>query len=341
MFRFLRKTVLLSVVPLSAVIGLVSVEARAETFKMKIASVTTNDIIHEYMREFEKRIEAKTNGQIEATLYPGGQLGGLARQLEGVQLGTIEMYLLASVHLKGVDERYQSVDVPGLFTDIPHSNRTLQDPRFRDTYLGLAEKKGIKGISLFTYGITGYASDRAIRKLDDFKGLKIRSKATDIENALMQSVGATGIETPWMEILPSLQRGAIDAVRTDTALMAPMKFYLGGKYLTLTHEGLTPVIAIASMTFFNKLPPDLQKTLLDVGREIEPYMEKVSLEYNATAEKAWVENGGEIIRLSEAEQAEFMKRARSVGEKVFAQAKPDVKGVYDLFSKIATERLKK
>ncbi len=48
--------------------------ARAQDFTMKLAIVAINDPLHEYIKEYKNKIEAKTQGKIKAELYPAAQL---------------------------------------------------------------------------------------------------------------------------------------------------------------------------------------------------------------------------------------------------------------------------
>ena len=71
-----------------------------------------------------------------------------------------------------------------------------------------------------------------------------------------------------------------------------------------------------SKKFYDKLPPDLQKAVIDTGRELERYMEDVVIRYDRRAGNIWESKGGEVIRLSTAERDEFMRRTAPIGDKV-------------------------
>lgn len=55
---------------------------------MKFATLTINDVQHEYMKNFKAELETRTQNRIRVDLYPVGQLGGAPRQTEGLRLGT-------------------------------------------------------------------------------------------------------------------------------------------------------------------------------------------------------------------------------------------------------------
>ena len=50
--------------------------ARAQDFTMKFATLTINDIQHEFIKMYKAELEKTTNNRIKVDVYPAGQLGG-------------------------------------------------------------------------------------------------------------------------------------------------------------------------------------------------------------------------------------------------------------------------
>jgi TRAP-type C4-dicarboxylate transport system substrate-binding protein len=300
---------------------------------MKLGIVTQNDPIHVYIKEFKKRIEAKTEGRIKAEIYPGAQLGGTPRLIEGIQLGTIEMILLPPGFFKGVSRAFEATDAPGLFKNIDHAFVSLTDPEFRDKFLKIGENKGMVGVSLWVHGPTSYACSTPLRSLEDFKGKKFRVLATKVETELMKSVGATGVPMPFTEITPALQRKAIDGVRSNIMVLSGIKVFSVAENITLANDSMIAVVAMASKKFFDKLPSDLRQAVLEVGRDMESYMLKVAKEYNAKAEEAWNKNGT-IFHLSEADRKVLMEKGAKIAENVLGQSK-DTQQLFGILKNMA------
>ena len=91
--------------------------AQAQEFTMKFATLTINDIQHEYIKVYKDELEKATNGRIKVEIYPAGQLGGAPRQTEGLRLGTIEAAIGPSELFFGADPRFQVLAMAGLFKD--------------------------------------------------------------------------------------------------------------------------------------------------------------------------------------------------------------------------------
>ena len=329
-----RVSRVLAVASLATLIALPSQQAAAAEFIIKVAIFPTDEIHHEFGRIYEKRLEEVTDGRIDVQLFPGHQLGNVTEMVDGVQVGTIEISMLPPGFFKGVDPRFQVADVPGLFDDIAHISRALSCPDFREPFLRLAEDKGMIGVAIFDYGPTAYASIEPIRTLADFKGKKIRVLATDVERAVIDEFGGTGIPMDMGNVIPALQRGQLDGIRSTIVVLAALKFFDVAKYVTLVEDTHIPDMAMMSKSFYDKLPADLQNAVMDTGRELERYMEDVVIRYDRRAANLWREKGGEVIRLSTAERDEFMQRTAPISDKIMG-GDPELAPIYNLLKTCA------
>ena len=315
------------------IVGSQQTMAAAE-FVIKVAIFPTDEIHHEFGRKYEQRLEEVTGGRIDVQLFLGHQLGGVAEMVDGGQVGTIEISMLPPGFFKGVDPRYQVTDVPGLFDDIAHISRALSCPHFRDHFMRMTEDKGMIGVAVFDYGPTAYASLEPIRTLADFKGKKIRVLATDVERAVISEFGGTGIPMDMANVIPALQRGQLDGIRSTIVVLAALKFFDVTKYVTLVEDTHIPDMAMMSKKFFDSLPADLQKAVLDVGAELERYMEDVVIRYDRRAANLWRSKGGEVIRLSMADRDEFMKRTAPISDEIMG-GDPELAPMYNRLKECA------
>ena len=311
-----------------------------QPFTMKLGGIAVGDPSHEYLKLFKEKIEAKSGGRIKGETYPGAQLGGFPRMIEGVQLGTIELYMGPPGMQRGLDARVQVVEAPGLFDNMEHGQKTITDPRFRDKFAEINTPKGLKGITFYNYGPSAYASTSPLRKLDDFKGKKFRVLATKVEIEAMNRLGATGVPMDFSEVLPALQSKVLDGIRSNIVVMGAGKYFTITKYITDVQDSMIPIGGWVSTQWFNKLPADLQKMVLDTGREMEDIVYKICLDFDNRAAQLWRDNGAEVIKLSPADQAEFMRRFRSVADEVMGND-PAIKELYNLYKEVAESHRKK
>lgn len=307
---------------------------------MKLAGISINEPTYHYLVMFKQRIEERSGGRIKAEVYPSAQLGGFPRMIEGVQFGTIELYSGPPGMLRGVDPRVQVIDAPGMFDSIEHGHKTVTDPRFRTPYLGLATAKGLTGVSLYNYGPTSYATTSPIRKLEDFRGKKLRVLATKVELEAMNRLGASGIPLDLAEVLPALQNKVLDGVRSSIVVMGAGKYFTVAKYITNVKDTMIPIAGYASTQWLAKLPADLRQMVIDIGRELEDPAYRLALEYDERAVKLWRDNGAEVIELTTADQTEFMRRVRTVAEELYGND-PVLRELYTIYKEVAESHRKK
>jgi len=332
--RFGSWTMAAAVAVVGGVLALGVAPAAAQTYTLKIGNATLNDVQHEWQKRWGARVEKRAGGRIKVEIYPASQIGSIPRMIEGLQLGTLEAWIGPPEFIVGHDPRFQVLGAPGIFADMDHAYRVLADPKFRDTVLALGEAKGLKGASLIVYGPTSYATRKPVRKLDDFRGLKIRVFASPMQTVAVARLGATAAPMPLDEVFPALQRGAIDSNRTGITIFTTFKYYDILKTVTETHDAMVFSIAMVSKLWYDKLPPDLQKVLTEEGEAVQKELFDWTVDFNNKGRQTWTEKSGELIKLSPADQAEMIKRLSTVGDEVVA-SQPRVKEIYDLMVQTA------
>src|SRR5262249_60560370 len=86
----------------------------AKIFPINCGTATVNEPQHEYIKLYKEEIEKASGGRIKVEIYPQSQLGPIPRQIEGLQLGTIEGFIGPADFYVGVDKRYGVVNPPTL-----------------------------------------------------------------------------------------------------------------------------------------------------------------------------------------------------------------------------------
>ncbi len=121
-------------------------QAQADkVFVMKLSTATINDTQHEWLKRFGAMVEKDSGGRIKAEIYPASQLGSIPRQIEGVQFGSIQGWMGPPEFLVGVDERFEAMTAPGLFTDHDQVMRVMLDPETQKMVYGLGQAKWSRG----------------------------------------------------------------------------------------------------------------------------------------------------------------------------------------------------
>jgi TRAP-type transport system periplasmic protein len=294
-----------------------------KTFVMKLSTATINDTQHEWLRRFVAAVEKDSGGRIKGEIYPASQLGSIPRQIEGVQFGSIQAWIGPPEFLVGVDERYEALSAPGLFTSTDQNVRVISDPAVRDMILGLGANKGLVGIGIAPIGPSSIVTRKPFRHLAEFKGTKIRVLASPFQLEMIKRMDASPVAMTLADVLPSLQQGAIDAALATITVYTTMQYQDAAKYVVETDQPYLNSIIVMSRKWLDSMPVDLQKTVRDdaqsVSKDILPFVK----EFFAKQRQIWTEKGGELISLPGADQAMMMEKVSGIGYDL-SKSKPEL-----------------
>jgi TRAP-type C4-dicarboxylate transport system substrate-binding protein len=307
----------------------------AETYTMKIGLATINDSQHEWSKRFVAAVEKDSGGRIKGEIYPASQLGSIPREIEGVQFGSIQIYVGPPEFMSGVDPRYEVLSAPGLVDDVAHGVRVVENPKIQEMMLSLGANKGLHGVALLIAQPSSVIARDPIRDIADFKGKKLRVLASQMQEDALSALGATPVAMTLGDVLPAIQQHAIDGALAAITIYTTMKYEDAAKYVTES-RGLPFIFSLCIMSkkWYDSLPKDLQKIVDDDGANVAKMVDPWAADFYQSQHKAWTEGGGELISLPANEQASLKGTLAAVSAKV-AEGKPDIREDYDTFAAVA------
>jgi TRAP-type C4-dicarboxylate transport system substrate-binding protein len=313
--------------------------AQDKTFVMKITLPTLNDTVHQVAKNLAAAVEKDSGGRIKAEVYPASQLGPIARQIEGTQFGAIQCAIIPPEFFVGVDERFEVMAAPGLIDSMAHGQRIAADPAVKKLMLGLGANKGLHGAGLFLATPSHIISKKAIRRLEDFKGKKLRIFASDFQFQALKRLGASPVAMTLGDVLPAIQQGTIDGAIAALNVYVPMQFQDAAKYVTETNQPAIFLIVEFSRRWYQSLPKDLQQVVDKAAARESVAINEGAADFVQKMRKLWVERGGELISLPPDEQAAMMKTLSTVGADV-SKNKPALAAAYKIVTEAAARARK-
>ncbi|KGK82248.1 C4-dicarboxylate ABC transporter substrate-binding protein [Desulfosporosinus sp. HMP52] len=285
--------------------------------KLAHASPAVNDRLEIAAQAFKKYVEEKSSGKLKVTTYPDSQLGAEREELEGIQLGSIQMGALSSGPLPGVFPKIMVFDLPYLFSTQKAAYEVLDGPVGKEILDLMKAETGVRGLAWGENGFRHFTNSvRPIKQPSDMQGLKIRTMENPAHMAIVKSLGGSPTPMPFNEVYTGLQQKTIDGQENPLSLIVSMRFYEAQKYLTLDGHVYNPYILMINDDFYNGLSDDLKK-IVDEGSLIWQKVEREenNKQVNAGLEKLKAE-GLEITELSLEQHKAFRDASKSVYETI-------------------------
>ncbi|MBX9738468.1 MAG: TRAP transporter substrate-binding protein [Beijerinckiaceae bacterium] len=314
---------------LTALLCAVSSVVSAQTFTIKVSSPTVNDVTHEWMKEFKTGVEARAGGKVKVEIYPANQLGQIPATVEGAAMGTIEVVAPASGFLIGLEPRFQVFDAPGLFNSMAAAQKVFADAEMRKRLSEYGGPKGLEPIAIWAHGPVMLLSHKAIRKVADFKGQKIRVPgAAPLQIEPFRKLGAAPLSMPLGEVLSAMQNRTIDGLVASATVFTAFKYFDLAKGLTALPGSFLVVPAMANKAFLKSLGPDLEKVVREEAFNAQRKVEAFAIQDADNTTKTWLKNGGELIAFDADETKKYLDQVTSALPAVLA-ANAKLKGDYE------------
>ncbi len=128
----------------------------------------------------------------------------------------------------------------------------------------LANKYGFKVLSFgWVQGYRHFFTNKPVKTPEDLKGLRIRTPPAPIWQESVRALGATPVALAFGEMYPALQQKVVDGVELVYNNIPAGRFYEVLKYVSETRHIMLVNFEVISSKWFNALPPDYQKILVE------------------------------------------------------------------------------
>jgi TRAP-type transport system periplasmic protein len=197
---------------------------------------------------FDKKLQALSNGTLSINQYPSAQLGTEAQTMQKVQTGDIDFVLLSTANASTAQPESGVFSLHFIFRDETHAIKMLGDPRviaaMKELYA--AKIRGAHMLGLGSQGLRHIYGKKAVQKVADLKGMKMRVQATVTEDTLFPAYGAQVVHMPFGEVYTSLQTGVVDMAENGINNYLINKHYEPAPVLSLTeHEANNSVLFVS------------------------------------------------------------------------------------------------
>ena len=209
----------------------------------------------------------KDSRRITIEVYDSAQLGDEKSVIEQIQFGGIDMARVSLSPLSEFDKSLNVLQLPYLYRDSAHMWKVLEGSIGQKLLKGM-EGKGIVGLSWFDAGARNfYNSKKAINKIEDLAGLKIRVQESAMMMDMVKALGANPTPMAYGEVYSALQTGVIDGAENNWPSYESTSHYEVAKYFVLDEHNRVPEPQIISKKTWDKLSDADKKIIQDAALE--------------------------------------------------------------------------
>ena len=293
-------------------------------FQLRIATVVTGDHAWVQMGEYmAEQLKERSGGAIEATVFPGGQLGNDEGTIDDMRTGALDIVIGSTQNAAPFVSQFQILSLAYLFPD-------------RDVFEGLLDQDGplfqyiqglydTNGLGLVLLGLSNGGqrdlhTNKPIELVADLKNLKMRTTSSATEALVWQTLGTIPTAMSFNDIYSAVQSNTVAAFECTLAAFDTNALYEVANYHIKTAHQFTPTHITMGEISYNRLPEEFQSLLMEVGREAAVLGSQIADEADDTLLDSLVEDHGLIV--CEPDSAEF----KAIVEELYPKIASDCDG---------------
>ncbi len=314
--KSLRKGVLFVFLALTLVampvFGSCAAPAPGEAIELTYSNFFPPTHLHSVLAEqFCEEIEARTDGRVEITYYPGGSLTPAPGVYDGVVEGISDIGMSVLAYSMGRFPASELVDLPHAYPNGWVATKVAND------YYAEFKPAEFDDVHVLYFHAHGpgviFTTKKPVRQMEDLEGLVIRS--TGVGAKIMEALGAEGYGASQGEAYELMSKGTIDGSFTPREVLKGWKQAEVVKYVTGCYDvgNTTDMFVVMNKDKWDSLPSNIKKIFTKVSEEwiekhgkVWTYYDKVGIDYFLTFE------GRELIELSPEEMAGWVDDIKSL-----------------------------
>jgi C4-dicarboxylate-binding protein DctP len=232
---------------------------------------------------FKQLAETRTKGRVKVEVYPNSQLYKDGDELEALQRGAVQMLAPSVSKFGPLGVRdFEVFDLPYLFPNTETVER-VTDGEVGQRLVKKLEPKGITGLAFWGYGFIQMTANQPLRKIEDFRGLKMRIQSSKVIAAMFRQLGAIPQVMAFSEVYTALQQGVVDGGENSFSNIYTQKMNEVQKHLTVSDHRYGVYAVIVNKKFWDGLPPDIRAALEQAMKEATHYERDVMERENQDA----------------------------------------------------------
>ena len=248
--------------------------------------------------------------------YNNGVVVSKHELVDLLDLGKIDMSQTYTITLGKVNKDFFALDLPFLFKDHNHASRVFEGVVGKQLLDNLGDSKKIKGLA-FTYsgGFRIIPGNKTVAKIEDLRGLKIRTSHSPVAIDTFKAVGADVVPMELEELTTGLEQADVTVGESTY----PRVYALGqdrvSKVVNHTEHSLFLTSILIGTDFWNTLSPELQTVVANAAKVAARHERELSIADIQLVQTRCKADGIKVVKMSKKEQKRFAQATKVVYDK--------------------------
>lgn len=298
--------------------------------------LTQEDPFHQSIQKWADSVNEKTDGDVLIEVYANSQLGVEEDVIEQMRQGSNIGWQTDAARLGNYVNEFSVLNAPYFLENLDEVKQLLDSKAIGEWKKKLEDEHDLKVISFaYVQGYRNVFSNKLGKNPDDFKSMMIRTAGAPIWVESINSLGSKAVALPYGDLYNGIQTKVVDGAELPFGAATNLNIHEVAKYIIETQHIFQMNFLISSADWFNKLPEDYQKIVIDeantAGIEVSEELLGDAEEYK----QALIDKGMTYIPYEELDIEAFKKASKSAYEALdLEDAK---KAVYEELGKPITD----
>lgn len=271
--------------------------------------------------KFKEVVEGKTNGKVKVNIFPASQLGSLREQVEGTQIGEINITMQPTAVVSPFVDDIKVVDLPYLWPADKDQTYKVLDGEVGKELLGTLEKGGFKGLGYWPGGFKLFTTGKKeIHKPEDFKGLTMRVMESPLLIEQYKNWGGNAIPVPYSEVYNSLQQGVVDGQENPLQTIFLNNYHEVQENIIESYHGTMTYLLMANKAWYDGLSEQLKEVVAEAEIEGHNAARKKLAEVEDDYRQQIIASGVNYYKLTDDEIDAFRNASLPMHKKVYSSS---------------------
>ena len=304
-------------------------ETSTKTFNLRMSDPWSGLNFHDMVIHFADTVRACSGGRLNIKVFPTGAIVPAMEIFEATSKGTLDAFHSWPGYWKGRSEAFVAYASVPFGLDNEGYNIWYYERGGKAMFDELYGRFGMVPFFAGNVGMEiGMHSNKRATKLDEFKGMKVRTVGWYMD--ILTKMGVSVTPLPGPEVYLALERGVVDAAEfSSPSANIPAGFHEITKFAIMpgVHQTSCQFDAVVNLDKWKALPEDLKIIVETAAKETQLWSNAWQENLNIEAIKI-MEKTTEFVKMDDAAIVAFAKASFEYLDDL-ASKNPDVKKVLD------------